>query len=81
MPNSNSVTKNTTIVRRTRRSLSLSLSLTLSLTHTQWTPYVYINVSRMDSNHTWSLFTYEYDTNINVCVWHEWEQWLELFVP
>ena len=41
-------------------SHSLSLSLTLC------TPYVYIYVSRMDFNHTQSLFTYEYDTNIGV---------------
>ena len=33
----------------------------------------------MDSNHSWSIFTYEYDTNIDVWVWHEWEVWLELW--
>ena len=32
----------------------------------------------MDFNHTSSHFTYAYDTNIHVWVWHEWEVWLEL---
>ena len=34
----------------------------------------------MDFNHTRILFTYEYDTNIGVWVWHEWDVWLELWV-
>ena len=29
----------------------------------------------MDFNHTSSHFTYAYDTNIHVWVWHEWEVW------
>ena len=34
---------------------------------------------QMDFNHTWSHFMYEYDMNIHVWVWHEWEVWLELW--
>ena len=33
----------------------------------------------MDFNHTWSHFTYEYDRNIHVWVWHEWEVWFKLW--
>ena len=34
----------------------------------------------MDFNHTSSHFTYAYDTNIHVWVWHEWEVWFELWL-
>ena len=34
---------------------------------------------RMDFNHTSSHFTYAYDMNIYVWVWHEWEVWFELW--
>ena len=56
-----------------RVSLSRRHTLSLSHTHTLCTPYVYIYLSRMDFNHTQSLFTYEYDRNIGVWVWHEWD--------
>ena len=35
---------------------------------------------RIDFDHTWSYFTYDYDTNINIRVWHKWEVWLKLWL-
>ena len=34
----------------------------------------------MDFNHISSHFTYAYDMNIQVWVWHEWEVCLELCI-
>ena len=63
-----------------RASLSVSLSLESRnlCIYLCIIIYVYIYVPRMGFNHTQSLFTYEYDTNIGVWVWHEWYVWLEL---